>query len=252
MKKKRIWVLLLVSLTFISFNCDVFAATYFDGVGLFTEHNPNFGGTGWFYSFGSIVYDDKYDIQSATARSVTTEDEYILLETTTLTGTGYWNVVEIDRDPWLEQLEIIATNTNGESSSVFTNILDKEKLIDLATNVQISDGSLTPTFSWNPVADAQTYRVRILNSGGERIFDSFEGNISETYFTLPNGVLSPGESYTLRLLAENWDLEDDIQHLENRSSTYMDFQTVPIPSAFLLLTSGLLGLAVLRKKYKKT
>lgn len=239
------------------FGSKVYALPYFDNVSFYTEHNLTFPDT-WSYQFGAFVYDDNYDINSVVAREVTTGQEFVLSDLTTITGEWIWGSAGISGTPYLDQLEIIATNTNGETNSVFTHVLDSEFPVDIVQNVGISDDSLTPTFSWDPVVEAQRYRVRIQDEFGNRIFDSVlepDGIFEETFYTLPLSILEYDTPYIARIIAQNYgDDGDGIYNLENRSSSYLNFHTgiapVPEPTTMLLFGTGIASLAVIRRKRK--
>lgn len=255
MKHKWIIAPILLVFFFLGVYTNAVAAISFEKVPFYTETRSTWGGSGWRYQFGAIVVDDDYDIASVIARSVTTADVFVLSDLVTITGEWVWGYTEITGLPWLDQLEIIATNTNGESSSVFTSILDKEQRLGYPSNITISDNSLTPTFSWDSVLGAEKYRVRIYNSSNQRIFDSWGYNgyqdFTDTFYTIPGGILSEGESYRAMVIANDIDPDNVNGGMENRSSVFYSFTPVPIPTAIFLLGSGLVGLAGFRRKFKK-
>jgi hypothetical protein len=128
---------------------------------------------------------------------------------------------------------ITATNKQGQSVSVLTHVLDKPRVIPFATNIAFSDNSLTPTVTWNPVLfdhddDAETpavpvdgYIVRILGSASNQFFES--GFLTQTSFTVPPGVLSPGQTVFVRLIAADNDGTETGNPAENWSSTFSSF-----------------------------
>lgn len=255
MRWKERLAAVFVCILLLGLSIETKAAPYFSNASLYTEHNLTFRDT-WSYQFGVFVYDDSYDIQSVTAREVTSNQVFILSDHVTLTGEGKWGSAAIDGMPFIDQLEITAINTNGESSSVLTHVLDKDVAFGFATNITVSDTSITPTFTWDTVAGAESYRVRILNSSGSRIFDSIQHvRILSTSYTIPDGVLTIGKSYTARIIANDHDLENDILELENRSSNYLDFQTLsaplPEPTAMLLFHASMLSAISAKLKMEK-
>ena len=91
-------------------------------------------------------------------------------------------------------------------------------------------GSLNPTITWEPVAGAKYYRVEINwgNSSGSPIY-GMGRNLTiiggSTSFTIPNGVLRPGNQYQVRVRARDttgWESMDK----ESRSN-WVNFTTAP-------------------------
>lgn len=218
------------------------ASPIFEDVYFFTERVEWMpGADNWGYQFGGFVYDDDSTkkIESVTYQDITTGITYSLL------FDGYeWGLdPSLVSAPDLTQMEITATNNDGESS-VFTTNLISPLLLDYATNINISGDILAPTISWNPVENAELYRIRIYE-GSSQIFNSMSilPDFSDTLYHIPTGYLQVGKEYRIRISASNY--QEDI--LMNRSSTIYTYSTspssVPEPSSALLFGFGILWFA---------
>jgi len=131
------------------------------------------------------------------------------------------------------QWQITVTNKQGQMASTLTHVLDKPRLIPLATNIQFSDHSLTPTVTWGPVlfdddnnpatpsVPVDGYRVRILTSSNNQFFES--GFLTQPSFKIPPGVLDPGQTVFLRIIAVDNDGTEVGNPTENWSSTFSAF-----------------------------
>jgi hypothetical protein len=128
---------------------------------------------------------------------------------------------------------ITVTNSQGETVTATTHVLDKPRFIPLAQNIQFSDNSLTPTLTWSPVlfdhdADPGTatvpvtqYRVRISTGPNGEFYES--PPLATPTFTVPTGVLASDQTVFFRIMSEHLDLAEDTGPLENRSSTFVCF-----------------------------
>jgi hypothetical protein len=131
------------------------------------------------------------------------------------------------------QWQITALNRQGQSVSVLTHVLDKPRAIPLASNIQLSDSSLTPTVTWDPVlfddddnpgtppVPVAGYTVRILTASNNQFFQS--AFLTQPSFTVPPGVLSPGQTVFFRIIADDLDSTEPGSPQENRSSTFSSF-----------------------------
>ena len=85
---------------------------------------------------------------------------------------------------------------------------------------------------------------------GNQFFRS--GLLTDPAFTIPDGVLLPGETVFVRILAVDLDREGDLVFFENRSNLFTVFapSSVPEPFSILSLGFGLLFLAGLRRTFR--
>jgi hypothetical protein len=119
--------------------------------------------------------------------------------------------------------EIRATDNLGETASAYTHNLDKPLQIPLATGVSFSDQTTSPTISWNlvPSSAVDGYRVRVTTNGWYALYRSALQQTSG--FKIPAGIMTVGNTYIIRLEAEDYDYENSVLVLENRSSYYAYF-----------------------------
>lgn len=141
--------------------------------------------------------------------------------------------------------DITATDEDGAFDTDPTHDLNDPMQLDLVTGINFSNNSTTPTITWNSVTNAEKYRVVLMRSATDHFWKSDWSN--DTTASIDAGVLSPGETVFVRVQAGDFESPGV---LENRSSAFEEFSTVPIPGAVWLLGSGLIGLLGLRKKFK--
>ena len=99
----------------------------------------------------------------------------------------------------------------------------------------------TPTFTWNAVPSAQSYRVRVQTVGtfattGQERFVSQK--MSGTSYTMPPGILTPGRRYGLRVEAFDTTPTGAGQFFNARSTGIQDF-SVAGPAAAVSTNRGI-------------
>lgn len=226
-----------------------------------TFYTDNFGWNpfGWaeghFLEFGANI-DSLTTITSANATSY---DSGWVEPLTYDGGSLYWGSAPVT--PGITDygtLTITASNSGGETATAITNPVLESVMVPLTTNIQLSDLSLTPLITWDPVYynhDNDTATSDILVDGYHiRIYDAdtlttvFRTYAGEGFinpeFLVPEGYLTHGSDYFVRIIANDW-----ANGLENRSSTWDAFSTAPVPepTTILLLGTGLLCLIRSRK-----
>jgi len=146
------------------------------------------------------------------------------------------------------------TNSSGQSTSDTSHTLDKLEVIPNPANLHTSDLSTTPVFMFtdpNPtpgVAGLQRFYQAWIYDGPTKVVIDMLPVSSTPSFAIPPGILQPGHPYFLRALSLDVDITETAtvlhSRLEDRASEFLSFTPVPEPSTLLLLSSGLLGLAV--------
>jgi Putative Ig domain/Thrombospondin type 3 repeat len=200
---------------------------------------PNGAGfsTGYRFDIGAFVADAlgvPGNIQSVTATALTPGQPSFTLGFTTVGELfqGLYNALPLYTGQ-VGQWRITATNKQGQSVSAVTHVLDKPAVVPFATNIGFSDHSLTPTVTWDPVLfdhdnNAATppvpvdgYTVRILTGVNNQFFES--AFLTQPTFTVPPGILNPGQNVFFRIIAIDNDTTESGNPTENRSNTFSAF-----------------------------
>jgi hypothetical protein len=121
--------------------------------------------------------------------------------------------------------EIQATNSLGQTTSAYTHILDKPLQIPLVTGVSFSDQTTSPTVYWNlvPSSAVDNYRVRVTSDGYYTLYQSNLLPSTATSFQIPAGIMSFGTQYIVRIQAYDFDMENGVSYVENRSDYHTYF-----------------------------
>jgi hypothetical protein len=208
---------------------------------LFTENfGPNSAGVfvGQAMQLGAFVSDAlgvPGNIQSVTATALTPGQPNFTLFLGTQPILGAFYSILPPYTGQLGQWQITAQNKQGQTVSVLTHVLDKPRIIPLAQNIQFTDNSLTPTITWDPVlfdhdnnpetppVPVAGYEVRILPLTGVANTFFRSAFLTQPSFTVPPGVLSPGQSVFFRIRAFDTDSAEPGSPTENASSTFSSF-----------------------------
>ena len=103
------------------------------------------------------------------------------------------------------QWEVQARDGAGQVvGTCMTDILEDAVALPFVENVQIGDyGATTPTVSWDPLEGADYYRLRVVDSAGNKLWESYQSE--ETSRQVPDGVITPGERVHIRIIADDFD-----------------------------------------------
>jgi hypothetical protein len=122
------------------------------------------------------------------------------------------------------------TATNGtDSSQVVTHSIGGVAELPFVENVALnsSTGILTPTISWTiptTATNADAVRIGIYDDvTNQRIYHGSNMPITTTSFTVPNGLLSSGGSYAIRVFLDDKDTDGSTL---SRSQTFVNFTPV--------------------------
>jgi hypothetical protein len=119
--------------------------------------------------------------------------------------------------------------------------IEKMPFMDV-TNIS---GGMHPTITWNSLAEADSYRFRLINPvNNAMLFDS--GSIYNNSYTYGGDLFSTYDSLWIAMEARDYSGSQWIR----RSRVYFA-HTIPEPATMLLLGLGLTGLAGIRRKLKK-
>ena len=149
--------------------------------------------------------------------------------------TGQTLTVSIDWDGNTLTFSAFDTNSPGtvysESYSapglVAPPNIGREMLLQIRTNLTTPD--TTPTFSWDPVTGAESYRVRIYDGSEQRTL--WRGYTNETQYMIPPGVLEPDSYYRFRIDAygDHFPLNQNNAAGSDRYRFYTDTYESPLP-----------------------
>lgn len=170
------------------------------------------------------------------------------------------------------QWRIDATDASGTGSAT-THRLDDVRQLPLVQGLAASGDLLAPTIRWDQLDPVQfpggcvapcqigfdffNYGVVVRSTDGTLLYQSTPiANRSPlvTQWTLPGGLMVPDQTYVIGLRLNMSELEAInpngmfFSPLENRSSSYLVYSTVPVPelASAWLLAAGLAALAGLR------
>jgi hypothetical protein len=136
---------------------------------------------------------------------------------------------------------ITATDSTGTSAPAFT-IPFNPVLLPFASNVAVSDLTPTPTVSWalpdlsGFAVDGIELRVIDARTESQRFLASLPPD--STSFSVPAGILSPGESYVHRVI---------LNAPSARSNAFSQATSVPEPERLALVLAALGGAVLARR-----
>ncbi len=115
-------------------------------------------------------------------------------------------------------------NTGTLTDTLVVNMLSPPDENSFSVNV---DGTC-PTFAWDPVTGALSYRVRIYNLDGSTVWQGYPVTTTQPSYTVPPGVLKPDTRY--KYMIEAWDAHsgfdiDNVSKSPALSSNNPEFQT---------------------------
>ncbi len=192
---------------------------------VFANH-PGGRADGWYLHL-SVDVDDAGgvpgNIQSVTAVNVNTGIDNTTYTINHSAGASYKKHPEYNGQSGT--YNFTATNGQGNSTEAEAAPIDNPVQLPVIANLAVSDESSVPTFSFNPVAGADSYRVTIYQASdlSTKVYQSDLSNTPE--FDIPSGVLTLKNAYYLK--AEGLDYNtadsDGEEDLENSSVNYMSF-----------------------------
>ncbi len=118
------------------------------------------------------------------------------------------------------------TNKQGETVVLDAAPIDNPIQLGVIQNLQVSDNSTTPTFSFNTLANADKYSLVIWDSSFLTIYSNTKP--TTTSFDVPAGIMAVGETYYLIAVAANYNYDDgdEVNDIENLSTNFMAFTPV--------------------------
>jgi PEP-CTERM motif len=181
------------------------------------------------------------------------------------------------------QWALVATDGSGSSAPTITHVLDHPMMLPLITGLTASGPLLTPHLTWDPVNptvfpsacvpagnpnptcglgfEFYNYQVEI------RVVTGTPGNPAPLIFSsaviptsapavfdVPANVLTGGQTYLFGIRLDDNELEAIlpsgafVSPLENRSTAFLEFSTVPEPASLAMLATGVLLLAEIARQ----
>ena len=148
------------------------------------------------------------------------------------------------------QWQIRATDSNGTGVAT-THVLDDIRQLPIVPGLVASGSLLTPTVSWSRMDralypstciapcsvgfDFFNYAVIVRDTAGSLLYQTSaiaNDPLVPTQWTLPSGVLADGHDYLIGVRLNMSELESTnpfTATLENRSTAYLPYSTVPVP-----------------------